>query len=126
MRQPTAGEAAWIRGHAWTPAMRRTHRTVPGLTSTCACQSGLTSWCWHDQHGRCHRAAPLGDVHTFICGPDGETVLSFPQPYTHPTDTATGPRRTYAAQVWLADRVCRWVCPCDCHDALFTLAEVAA
>ena len=97
--------------------MRRTHRTVSGLTALCACQFGPSAHCRHDRHGQCGRATPLADVETFICGPDGETVLTFLEPFEHPTDTATGPYRTYTAQVWLADRVCRWVCSCDCHTA---------
>lgn len=99
--------------------MRKTDREVPGFYHACACQSGLTSWCQHDQHDRCHRAEPLRSVETYICGTGGSTVLAFPAPYEHRTDdSATGPQFTDLAQVWLADRVCRWVCPCNCHAAL--------
>lgn len=115
---PTPDQAAWIRDHAWTPAMRKTHREVPAFFRTCDCQYGLTSWCQHDQHDRCHRAPPLRSVETYICDTTGTTPLAFAAPYEHRTDTsATGPQFTSLAQVWLADRVCRWVCPCTCHTA---------
>lgn len=126
MRQPTADQAAWIRAHAWTPAMRKEHREVPGHTDTCACQWGPTSHCLHGRHDRCHRATSQRVWATVICGPDGVHPLSFAEPYEHETDTfATGRRPTTLALVWHADRVCRWACSCTCHDALFTLAEVA-
>jgi hypothetical protein len=44
-----------------------------------------------------------------------EQVISFGEPYEHPTPSITGPRRMREAMVWLADRICRWVCPCQCH-----------
>lgn len=124
-RSPMPPDAAeWVRDHVWTAAMRRTYRTVPGLTSRCACECGPSSHCTNGRHDQCGRATPLPSVETFICGPDGETVACFAEPYEHPTPTATGPRRTYAAQVWLADRVCAWRCPCDCHAAPVTPGPV--
>uniref|UniRef100_UPI0005925736 hypothetical protein n=1 Tax=Nocardiopsis potens TaxID=1246458 RepID=UPI0005925736 len=49
--------------------------------------------------------------------PGGEYAAEFAEPYAHPTPSATGRHRTAVAQVWLADRVCRWVCSCGCHTA---------
>ncbi|MCU1615020.1 MAG: Lsr2 protein, partial [Frankiales bacterium] len=65
--------------------------------------------------GKCHRATPLRSYETVICGRSGASPRYFTEPYEHPTDTsATGPRHEYLAMVWLADRVCRWVCDCSC------------
>lgn len=127
----TPVEAAWVRENVWTPAMRKTYRDTPGYFAGCACEYGLTSWCQHGQCDRCHRATPQRSAETVICGPGGETPLHFSEPYEHITDIyATRPLHTSHALVWLADRVCRWVCPCDCHSgagqgALFDLAVSA-
>lgn len=114
----TAEEAAWVRDHVWTTPMRKTYREVPGFYVTCACQGGLTSWCGIGRHDLCHRAAPLRSYETVICGRSGNDPRYFPEPYAHDTDvSATGARRERLAMVWLADRVCRWVCPDSCHTA---------
>lgn len=110
-------QAAWIRENAWTPAMRKTHTEVPGFRTNCSCQWGLTSWCQHDQHGRCHRATPHPTYATLICGRGGERPLTFAEPYEHKTPSITGAYYEYGAMVWLADRICRWICPCHCHAA---------
>ena len=111
-------DAAWIRDHVWTQAMRKQFAEVPGFYLLCACQYGPTTSCREGQHQRCHRAEPLRSDETYILKRGGIYPAYFAEPYAHKTDTsATGPQFTPAAQVWLADRVCRWVCPCDCgHD----------
>lgn len=112
----SALNAAWIREHAWTPAMRKQFGEVPGFYLMCACQFGLTTWCREGSHGRCCRAEPLRSSETYILRRGGIYPAYFAEPYAHKTDTsATGPQFTQLAQVWLADRVCRWVCPCDCE-----------
>jgi hypothetical protein len=110
--------AAAIRERAWTQPMRKQHREVPLYTARCACQSGLTHWCEVGRHARCHRGTPLRSYATVICTPGGMAVACFAEYFGHKTDvSATGPRFERAALVWLADRVCRWVCPCTCHTA---------
>lgn len=116
MTSMTPADAAWVRENAWTPAMRKTHRDVPGMRSTCACEFGLTSWCQHGQCDRCHRAEPLGGPAGYVCGKTGQDPLSFPEPYTHPTASATGAHPASVVMFWLADRVCAWRCPHECHD----------
>lgn len=130
---PTPDEAAWIREHAWTGAMRKTHREVPGFYTTCACQYGMTTWCQIGQHDRCHRATPQISHETVVCKPGGTYPALFAEDFEHPDCTSvTGPHSTCLALVWLADRVCRWVCPCACHTApaapvqLDIFAEVTA
>lgn len=114
----TAERAEWIRSNVWTPAMRKEYREVPGFRTTCPCQWAATSHCRNDQCGRCHRATPQRAAATVICRRGGMEEAHFPEPYEHVTDTsATGPRYETAAMVWLADRVCRWVCDHDCHTA---------
>ena len=121
-------EAAWVREHVWTQAMRKTAAEVPGYRHTCACQYGLTTMCQHGDCGRCHRGTPQPGPAGYVCGgPGGQTVLGFTAPYKHATPSATGRRPSTAAMFWYADRVCRWVCPHDCHDgvgqgSLFDLA----
>lgn len=115
----TPDEAAWVREHVWTQAMRKTHREVPLYAHTCACQSGLTSWCQHGQCDRCHRGTPQPGPAGYVCGGGGgQTVLGFAEPYEHPTLSATGWHKSYDAMFWLADRICRWLCPHDCHDGV--------
>lgn len=112
----TPDAAAWIRDKVWTPAMRKQFAEVPGFYLSCACQWGLTTYCREGNHDRCHRAEPLRSDMTSILRRGGTHSAHFREPYAHKTDTsATGPKYTTVAQVWLADRVCRWVCPCDCR-----------
>lgn len=119
MTAPTmpAEAAAWIREHAWTARMRKTYAEVPGFYTTCACQWGRSIHCGRGRHGKCAVGTPLRDYAALIVF-DGGRPAFFPEPYTHKTDaSATGPKFTQLAQVWLADRVCRWVCSCGCHTA---------
>lgn len=54
---------------------------------------------------------------TSILLPNGTHAARFAEPLFHRTPTATGGHRMSEAQVWLSDRVCRWLCPCDCHTS---------
>lgn len=107
-------DAVWVREHVWTQAMRKTHADVPRAAFTCACQSGLTTWCRNGRHDLCHRAQPLVSSAGYVCGPGGLTVAFFAEPYQHPYETATGFHKTSYAMFWLADRRCAWQCPCPC------------
>ena len=113
----TPDAAAWVREHVWTGAMRKTFREVPGFYLTCACQwgngpcrpsSGLP------RHDACHLGTPIWDYETIIGTKGGIGVTAFAEPYRHPTASATGWHRSHLAMVWLADRACRWACPCNC------------
>jgi hypothetical protein len=124
MTAPTmpADTAEWIRANAWTGSMRKTFREVPGFYLACACQYGLTGFCRSGDHGQCHRAAPLHDAETTICRRGGDEPAAFRRPFRHKALTsAVGPHRTRYAEVWLADRACRWQCPCDCHPGQLNL-----
>lgn len=63
-----------------------------GLPIACPCQWGPTGHCHQDRHAACgaHVSTP---------------------PETHVWTT----RRKNTTPVWLADRTCRWWCPCECH-----------
>ncbi|WP_119728365.1 DUF6248 family natural product biosynthesis protein [Thermomonospora amylolytica] len=114
---PTPDQAAWIREHVWTKAMRKTFAEVPAFYTTCACEWGLSIRCKRGQHDQCAAGKPLR-TYAGIVTFDGNRPAHWPDYFTHPTDAdATGPRHTCLALVWLADRVCRWVCPCRCHAA---------
>lgn len=116
-----ADVAEWIREHAWTGKMRETFREVPGFYLDCACQYGLTTLCRIGAHGACHRATSLHSAETTICW-RGDRPAHFKKPFRHKALTsATGPRRSRYAEVWLADRACRWRCPCDCHPRQLNL-----
>lgn len=110
-------EARWVRDEAWTKKMRKAYESTPGYVRFCACQWGPTGHCKADNHTACqHTAAePHRSPEAYVCASDGAGVLSFAEPYVHTTGSATGPKREQAAMVWLADRACRWRCPCDCH-----------
>lgn len=110
----TGAEAAWIREQVWTKAMRKTFTEVPGHYLACACQYGPTGHCRAGGHRNCRAAKPQPHQETYVCGRDGR-VLYNADFYEHPTLTATGGHLQRAAYVWLADRICRWRCPCDCH-----------
>ncbi|TDD31663.1 hypothetical protein E1287_25725 [Actinomadura sp. KC06] len=121
----TLERAAWIRENAWTGALRREDDGV----TVCPCQYGQCTHCEHEQHKNCvnKKGYPKRRVAGRVCGPDGVTPLAFREPYEHETDAfATGPRYERVAMVWLADRVCRWVCPCDCRNALSPREAVPA
>lgn len=110
----TPDSAAWVRAHAWTPAMRREARDLAWIV-TCACQSGPTWHCTNDRHDQCARATALPRWEAVICDRTGIYPVYHAEPHRHPTPSITGPRRERVAQIWLADRTCRWVCPCTCH-----------
>lgn len=118
----TNREAAWVRNNVWPQAKRKCFRDHPGYHLKCSCQSGMSTWCQNGKHEECHRGTALPNCEAFITN-RRDQVLYFPEPYKHPTVTATGAHRTSAAQVWLAHRTCRWVCPCKCgHPAQEKLA----
>jgi hypothetical protein len=113
----TPTQAAWVREHVWTKGMRKTYAETPGFYLACACQYGVTGWCRNGQCHRCHRATPLPTDVTAICTRSGIHPAYFQQPYEHPTPSATGYHKNSIARVWLADRLCRWICPHHCHQA---------
>lgn len=124
----TSDQAEWVRTNAWPKTMQRADLD---LVNRCACQQGMSPDCEAGAHGKCKRGEPLSKVETYI---KRDGVCHFPKVYEHPVSTALGRVHTNAAQVWLADRMCRRICPCDCHSALapavfepvglFDLAEV--
>ncbi|MER7131209.1 DUF6248 family natural product biosynthesis protein [Streptosporangium saharense] len=114
----TTAEAAWVREHAWTGAMRKTFREVPGFYLTCACQWPGPCLNGPRVHETCHMGVPMYDYETIITR-GGVGVTAFAQPYRHPTASATGWHRSHLAMVWIAGRRCRWQCTCPCdhhHD----------
>jgi hypothetical protein len=107
--------------------MRKTHRELPLAFGSCGCQSALTTWCQEGGHGRCNRAEPMPEYETVITN-KAEQIAQFASLFAHPTLSATGWHHEHVAMVWLADRVCRWVCPCECHQdraRVMTWAEAA-
>jgi hypothetical protein len=115
VRPMPADHAEWIRKHVWTKGMRKTFAEVPGAYLHCSCQWGLTQWCRMDKHGKCHRATASTTHETYVLKRGGTHPASFAEELFHRTPTATGGHRMSDAQVWLGDRVCRWLCPCTCH-----------
>lgn len=108
-------EALWVREHVWTKTMRQTNRFAVNAVRMCACQSGESFHCTVARCGECRRGEPLPAVETFVTRKD-ESVLYFAKPYANRSIcSATGPHLERAAQVFLADRLCRWVCSCECH-----------
>ncbi|MEU8381733.1 DUF6248 family natural product biosynthesis protein [Streptosporangium sp. NPDC048865] len=119
MTPMTEEAAAWVRANVWTKPMLKQHRGAPRAASTCACHGGLTHWCRPDvgQHDRCHRATPQHTWEALICDRTGIYPVRHAEPHRHPTPSLTGPRHEQVAQVYLADRVCRWICSCEHHAA---------
>lgn len=116
--------AAWVWEHVFTATMRQ---AAPGYFLHCQCQWGLSGTCKAGQHDKCaHRRLtyPPGDETTVT---DMQFhVLAFPNRYRHPTPSVTGAHRMATAAVWLADRRCRWRCPCPCHSPSGDVAADAA
>jgi hypothetical protein len=111
----TPGEAAWVRQHVWTEGMRRVETaTWPGHYTRCECQRGACHQCKRGVHERC-MGRPRQSREGMICDRTGVHPAIFATPYKHVTVDGS-PHPTPVAQVWLADRVCRWVCPCG-HPA---------
>lgn len=117
--------AAWVREFVWTKRMRKAFADTPGAYLHCDCQFGPSGHCKAGKHTKCWHGAnePYRSPEAYVCGPDGTTVLSFAESFTHPTGSAIGPKRAAAAMVWLADRACRWRCPCDCHTSTASAPE---
>lgn len=114
--QMDAEQAAWVRTHVWTRDMRAQYTASPGHVTRCACQYGPSGWCAAGRCANCQRPDPaLIAWETVICDRTGVTPMHLPGPYEHPTPGLNGPRRERLAMVWLADRTCRWRCPCSCH-----------
>ncbi|NRQ40687.1 hypothetical protein HII36_54090 [Nonomuraea sp. NN258] len=100
----TPEQAAWVREHAWLPAMRRQPYWLPGGGTTydqgaalavCACMEGI---CWQCRSGR-HEFC---DRRRIKPGPEW-WIQNRPLDYITPT------------AVWIAGRACRSLCPC-CPD----------
>jgi len=104
----TPDDATWVRAHAWPGWLHTQWRHNPDHVTTCGCQWGPTGHCGRSRHAECWFATgrpgadhgPSAVVETWIATSRGE-VAGVPG--------VTG-------RVWLADRVCRWRCPCTCHD----------
>ncbi|WP_067828365.1 hypothetical protein [Actinomadura kijaniata] len=110
----TDAVAAQIRETAWTPAMRRSYRDLPGYWTSCACQWGCPA-CERGDHHRCPRHEPLRRPMGHVMRTGGTHAAHHAEPHQHPTPTATGPKHTTQAQVWLADHACAWECRCGCR-----------
>ena len=75
--QMSRAEAAWVREHAWTPAMRKEHTITPAASSTCPCQRGPCGQCSAGHHNQC--------------------------PYTDPDQTTWAARRANVAATHVTD-----------------------
>ncbi|WP_433235400.1 DUF6248 family natural product biosynthesis protein [Streptosporangium sp. CA-135522] len=113
----TEEAAAWIRQHVWTDGMRRVEYEVrPGFYTRCGCQRDVCHQCRCGVHERCN-AIPRQSHEGMIADKTGTHPACFKEPYKHVTVDGA-PRPTVVAQVWLADRICRWACRCDCAGTL--------
>lgn len=114
----TPVEAAWVRRHVWTNAMRldaadKSEGFVVDFWK-CACQWGLSAWCQPgDGHHWCGPQESRPQWETLICEPSGVHPVRSP---------AMGEQRL--AVVWLADRTCRRICPCACHPLTYQLVPL--
>ncbi|MFF3847998.1 hypothetical protein [Streptomyces sp. NPDC002328] len=84
----------------------------------CVCQLPCT-WCRSGQHDRCRRFQDRQRALVTRAGGDGECAPFRPLGYgpaTHLRAPARwrppGPKRPLYVPVWLADRVCRYLCDC--------------
>uniref|UniRef100_UPI003F49504A DUF6248 family natural product biosynthesis protein n=1 Tax=Amycolatopsis sp. CA-151526 TaxID=3239921 RepID=UPI003F49504A len=91
----TKEQARWIREVVWTEHHRK-WCGGPRDWHRCRCQWGVSDNCRRGEHRTCTKIRSSGP----LSGPD--TYL-----------TISGDKRLHVA-VWLADRTCRWTCPCNC------------
>lgn len=120
----TDQQAAWVRATVWTPDMRR-GLTGPSI-QRCACQIQVTTWaCRNSQHDLCE-LDQHPDYETTIWSHGGLRPAVFPTTNRHKTRADGGYRRRADALVWLADRVCRWACPCECRHPAAAAKPVQA
>ncbi|MEQ4726252.1 DUF6248 family natural product biosynthesis protein [Nonomuraea sp. B19D2] len=112
----TEDDAAWVRKHVWTDGMRRVQYKVhPGVYTRCECQRDVCYSCHRGVHERCI-GIPRQDREGMIAGKSGVHPACFKEPYKHVTIDGP-PHATCVAQVWLADRICRWACRCGCKPS---------
>lgn len=111
--------ADWIRQHVWTDGMRRVEFQVrPGFYTRCECQRDVCHQCSRGVHERCN-AIPRQNREGMIADKSGVAPACFTERDRYEHVTIDGaPQRTVVAQVWLADRICRWACRCDCAGTL--------
>ncbi len=115
----TPEQAAWVREFAWPASWQRSDLAD---VTRCPCQRGISADCVAGRHGRCVAGVPR--VETYIRDVHGR-ITHLPELPRHPAMTALGPCHTRAAQVWLADRTCRWLCPCPHHNPAKSFAQDA-
>jgi hypothetical protein len=112
----TEDHAAWVREHVWTDGMRRVENEIrPGCYTRCECQRDVCYQCGRGAHERC-MGKPRTDREGMIADKTGVHPACFAEPYNHRTIDGP-PHPTPVAQVWLADRICRWACRCACKPS---------
>lgn len=101
----TPDQAAWVRKHVLP---RTLVETQGSFLHRCACQKGNSEPCRAGRHGDCahHKHARYYA--------QGQAETNFGRSYSPWSVTWPG---FISVDVWLADRVCAWRCPCDCHTA---------
>jgi hypothetical protein len=107
--------AAWIREHVWLEWHRIHEINLPGSLLRCACEEDRIRYAHVGEHCPCAR-------YLDPFAPRPESVIRSPRgharvygTYRHELRTPNGRRPEFTALVWLADRLCRPYCSCDCH-----------
>jgi len=101
----TPEQAAWVRTNVLPSALAETQGS---FLHRCACQKGSSEPCREGRHGDCahHKHAAYYA--------QGQAEASLGRSYSPWSVTWPG---FIGVDVWLADRVCAWRCPCKCHAA---------
>jgi hypothetical protein len=94
----TPDEAAWVRQHVWTKPMASALAPI----DVCPCAYGPSTWCLHGSCAECTQPEAVAFPETHVTDKAGRVLHAAGFRESHP-------------MVWLADRVCRWRCSCDCH-----------
>jgi hypothetical protein len=107
--------AAWIREHVWPRDLQIRYVNLPDRVLNCACEIDMIRHAHPGEHCGCQRYSdPFAPVwETEIRGWRGHRRAV--SQYTHETRFPHAAFRVYEPMVWLADRVCRPRCSCDCH-----------
>lgn len=76
----------------------------------CPCQLPCT-WCPRGQHTECQRVSEACAAFGYVPGLRPETYLTPPWPARTAAD-----HQGRHIPVWLTDRTCRYLCPCECRQ----------
>lgn len=107
-----AADAQWVREQVWPTTWLRNYQHIPGTFTDCACHRPPSVACQRGNHQACrHDGHPINET---VVQTSGLTPARLPHAYAHPSPVRSGINDL--AWVWPAERPCRELCTCRCHQ----------